>query len=385
MPSDTTRQEIRTECKKVTTLLRIRHALTKKIDSGSETIGTAITKLDPRADREDYLRRKKRLQATIATLTDDITLSGFGQAATLAIRQQEANIDAAEAAGKRPPYGDARDMLAEIGSGLDAAIAAETKKREAVVARSPQVARNLDEIAVTIDDNSGVMLREAVADWKARLIQLQADFFDDKDVEARAAKLGEEIVAQYNTVINERARITARRRELLAQLRGAELPRDQAVDAEARLLQVEQLTNVNDFEGADGQLGVVADMLEAVHAPPAPEAPTLAGVGNLWKLSLAPVALCTCEGGAGRCTAPSAVATTAPSRPRPGTRSLPGVSIGVLSYRTSGTLAPTQRRLAIRSMAVTRNTHRRPRVAAIAPPERGPSDWPRNIADAVTP
>jgi len=56
-----------------------------------------------------------------------------------------------------------------------------------------------------------------------------------------------------------------------------------------------------------------------------------------------------------------------------------------VAYRTSGTLAQTQARLAVSRMAVTRNTQCSPSVAAMAPPESGPSDWPRNIADAVTP
>jgi len=56
-----------------------------------------------------------------------------------------------------------------------------------------------------------------------------------------------------------------------------------------------------------------------------------------------------------------------------------------VAYRTSGTLAQTQARLAVSRMAVTRNTQCSPSVAAMTPPESGPSDWPRNIADAVTP
>ncbi len=56
-----------------------------------------------------------------------------------------------------------------------------------------------------------------------------------------------------------------------------------------------------------------------------------------------------------------------------------------VAYRTSGTLAQTQSRLAVNRMAVTRNTQCSPSVAAIAPPESGPSDCPRNMADAVTP
>ena len=53
--------------------------------------------------------------------------------------------------------------------------------------------------------------------------------------------------------------------------------------------------------------------------------------------------------------------------------------------RSSGTFRNTQTRLTVSSVAVTRNTQFSPAVAAISPPESGPSEPPRNIADAVIP
>ena len=57
----------------------------------------------------------------------------------------------------------------------------------------------------------------------------------------------------------------------------------------------------------------------------------------------------------------------------------------ILAQRTSATRAQTQAKLINNNTAVTRNTHCSPSVAAIAPPESGPNDWPRNMADAVIP
>ena len=57
----------------------------------------------------------------------------------------------------------------------------------------------------------------------------------------------------------------------------------------------------------------------------------------------------------------------------------------ILAQRTSATLAQTHARLVNNNAAVTRNTQCSPSVAAMAPPDSGPNDCPRNIADAVMP
>jgi hypothetical protein len=49
----------------------------------------------------------------------------------------------------------------------------------------------------------------------------------------------------------------------------------------------------------------------------------------------------------------------------------------------SGTLQYTHSKFANRTAAVTRNTQRTPKAAATAPPESGPIELPRNIAEAV--
>src|SRR5215469_10071399 len=51
----------------------------------------------------------------------------------------------------------------------------------------------------------------------------------------------------------------------------------------------------------------------------------------------------------------------------------------------SGTLKYTHTKLANSTAAVTRNTQRRPKAAATAPPVNGPRELPRNVADAVMP
>jgi hypothetical protein len=51
----------------------------------------------------------------------------------------------------------------------------------------------------------------------------------------------------------------------------------------------------------------------------------------------------------------------------------------------SGTVNQTHARLAASSIAVTTNTQRMPKPAAIPPPSNGPSELPRNVAEDVIP
>ena len=59
--------------------------------------------------------------------------------------------------------------------------------------------------------------------------------------------------------------------------------------------------------------------------------------------------------------------------------------VQLLRSTYSGTLEYTHSKFANRTAAVTRNTHRTPKAAATAPPESGPIELPRNIAEAVIP
>ena len=59
--------------------------------------------------------------------------------------------------------------------------------------------------------------------------------------------------------------------------------------------------------------------------------------------------------------------------------------VQLLRSTYSGTLQYTHSKFANRTAAVTRNTQRTPKAAATAPPESGPIELPRNIAEAVMP
>ena len=68
-------------------------------------------------------------------------------------------------------------------------------------------------------------------------------------------------------------------------------------------------------------------------------------------------------------------------RPRP----FAGSHCAAVCSFSSGTVNHTHSRLAASSAVVTTNTQRMPSPAAMPPPLSGPSELPRNVADAVMP
>jgi hypothetical protein len=179
----TTDAAVGTESPKVTRFLALRYATRTQWAGTKQKLEKLQSKLDRRSTIEDYLRRKTRIEDTIAAIEDNPVLSGdagvtaaVGSASDV-IAQCDRTAAIAESEDKRPAFGDLRDALQVAGNNLDKAIAAARKAGAARQDMNPELARKLEAIGTALDDPFEKAPEADLGNWRARYNDCRGAFF----------------------------------------------------------------------------------------------------------------------------------------------------------------------------------------------------------------
>ncbi len=256
----TTDAAVGTESPKVTRFLALRYATRTKWAGTKQKLEKLQSKLDPRSTIEDYLRRKTRIEDTIAAIEDDPVLSGDAgvtaamRSATDIIAQCDNAVAMAESEDKRPAFGDLRDALQAGGNNLDKAIAAARKSGAAREEKNPELARKLEAIGNALDDPIEKAPEADIKNWRARYNDCRGAFFsaapDFKQIDIAADLLVADMRKRLGDVGRARGVLEQRRSAALAAMARAPGTVDEQAEISAMLNRAQREIDAGEFGDA---------------------------------------------------------------------------------------------------------------------------------------
>jgi len=271
-----------TESPKVTRFLALRYATRTKWAGTKQKLEKLQSKLDPRTTIEDYLRRKTRIEDTIAAIEGDPALSGDAGvaaavgSATDVIAQCDAAAATAESEDKRPAFGDLRDALQVAGNNLDKAIAAARKAGAARQDKNPELARKLEAIGNALDDPFEKAPEADIKNWRARYDDCRGAFFsaapDFKQIDIAADLLMVDMRKRLGDLGRARGVLEQRRNAALAAMARAPGTIDEQAEISAMLSRAQREIDAGEFGDAAATLTAAEKALPSGAATPPPTA-----------------------------------------------------------------------------------------------------------------
>ena len=249
---------------KVTRFLKLRYKLRKRKEKTTSKLEELKTKLDPRANQEDYLRRRQRLMDLIEQTRDDTALGHDGELAK-SLLLAEGSIDSADMAvslaqskNQRPDYGGQRDVLKGASDRLELAIATAAKRVDKLDEDNPAISSRLDIIGEMLDDASTKASADQLTAWREQLGTISKAFYgakpDLKKVDTAVSGLASVISKVLIANVNRTDAIRLKTAQLTARMTASSLPTDELAPIDALLRRAGRESTALDFDSADATL-----------------------------------------------------------------------------------------------------------------------------------
>jgi hypothetical protein len=268
--SDSQSSKTKVESEKVTRFLKIRYKSRKTREKVSSGLDSLAAKLDPRANQEDYLRRRQRLQELIDTTRENPALAVNGDlvkalnAGKKTIEDTDAAVKSAQDKGQRPDYGGQRDLLKIASDKVESAIAKANKRNGKVDKANPELADDLSAIGELLDDPGILAPDTELAKWRKQHTQATASFYSDNPNPRLAMGVGL-LRGNIEHVIGENAKklaaVKQRSAELLQAMTSSDLPIDQLSPIDALIKRAGREASVLDFDTANATLTEAENLL----------------------------------------------------------------------------------------------------------------------------
>jgi hypothetical protein len=272
---------------KVDALLLWRHRFRSAGAAVKDKVQGALEAVDPRANRDDYVRRRTRFETRVKSIKEDDNLrldAPFQtelKAIDLDARNDAYRIDGLEQRAGSVDYGAARGRLAAYTDRLDKAQRKAAQRHEQRAKDRADIVGVLDRVAEALAEAPGNAPSEKIKTWQGSFDSLTASFhaqggkppaFDKIRNDAR--DLFGQIDRGLQDVAGQRAQQQARRDALEARMSGAPLSREQRFSVTALLARAGQEMDIFEFVPAGKTLDDARDALDAAHAPAAGKAPS---------------------------------------------------------------------------------------------------------------
>jgi uncharacterized small protein (DUF1192 family) len=278
--SETTTVTPPVESEKVSRFLKLRYKLRKAKESATGKLDELTSKLDPRANQEDYLRRRQRLLELVNETREDPALGNDAElvkalnSAHQSIEQADLAVATSQSKNQRPDYGVQRDALKSASERLQLAITTATKRVEKLDKDNPGVANPLQNVGNMLDDAATKASPDQLEAWRGQFATITKTYYGPSPNIDKVTSAVNGLAQQMSNVLMANAKRAEAIRLKTAKLNGllatSNLPIEELAPVDGLIKRAGREATALDFDAADSSLLEAENKLPQGTQTPAP-------------------------------------------------------------------------------------------------------------------